>query len=117
MRRAKVLYRAYHKHPRVQCQGVACQCPAPARQRREVFPKRRVQPLNVRRIDHAVPLRPAPEGLHACWRACDNAAFSLDHTSPLVALDDLGNQDIKQSLENLRRNHYAPRRRRSLCVP
>ena len=24
---------------------------------------------------------------------------------------------FKQSLENLRRNHYAPRRRRSLCVP
>jgi hypothetical protein len=34
----------------VQRQGVACQRPATACQRREAFPERRVQPLHVRRI-------------------------------------------------------------------
>ena len=94
MRRAKVIDRAYHKHPCVQCQGVACQCPAPTRERREAFPKRRVEPLNVRRIDHPVPVRPTSEGLHTCRRALDHAAFSRDHTAPLIALDHLGDQDI-----------------------
>ena len=44
MRRAKVIHRAYHKHPLVQRQGVACQRPAAARQWREAFPERRVEP-------------------------------------------------------------------------
>ena len=78
----------------VQGQGVACQGPAPARQRCEAFPERRVQPLNVRCIDHAVSLRPTQEGLHACRRAIDNAAFGRDHMPPLVVFDDLGDQDM-----------------------
>src|SRR3989454_12830340 len=47
MRCAKVIHRAHHKHPFVQCQGVTCQRPAPTRQRREAFPERRVQPVTV----------------------------------------------------------------------
>src|SRR5262249_54085636 len=34
------------------------------------------------------------ERLDACRRAINNAAVGLDHPSPLVALDDLGDQDI-----------------------
>jgi hypothetical protein len=65
MRRAKIIDRTHHKHPFVQCQGVTYQCPAAACQRREALPERRVQPLNVRRIDDPVPLRPVSERLHA----------------------------------------------------
>lgn len=50
VRRTKVRDRAHQEHPLVQCQGLACQCTAPTRQRREAFPERRVQWLNVRRI-------------------------------------------------------------------
>ena len=40
------------------------------------------------------PLRPTQEGLHACRRAIDNAAFGRDHMPPLVVFDDLGDQDM-----------------------
>ena len=51
MRRAKVIDCAHHKHPLVERQGVACQRPATARQWSQAFAERRVQPLNVRRIE------------------------------------------------------------------
>src|SRR5262252_6462601 len=51
--------------------------------------------LNVRRINHAVPLRSASERLHACRCAIDTAAFGRDDTAPLVALDDLGDQHVR----------------------
>ena len=80
------------------CHAAASGCGAPAPGNGvpagQAFPERRVQPLDVRRIDHPVPLRPASERLHACRRAIDNAAFGLDHPPPLVALDDLGDQDM-----------------------
>jgi hypothetical protein len=94
MRRAKVIDRTHQEHPFVQRQGLAGQRPATTHQWREAFPERRVQSLNVRGIDHAVPLRPAAERLHACRRAIDNAAVGCDHPSPLVPLDNLGDQDI-----------------------
>jgi hypothetical protein len=94
MRCAQVIDSAHHEHPLVQRQGLTGQRPAPARQRREAFPKRGVQPLNVGRIDHAVPLRAASERLHTCWRASDNAALGLDDTPPLIAFDHLGDQDV-----------------------
>src|SRR6516164_4913161 len=94
MRRAKVIHRADQEHPLVQRQGIACQRPAPARQRGEAFSKRRVEPLNVCRIDYPVPLRSASERLYTCRRAIDHAAVGLDHTPPLVALDHLGDQDM-----------------------
>jgi hypothetical protein len=49
-------------HAVLQRQCAACQRPAPARQRSEAFPKRRVQPFNVGRIDHALSWRAAPQG-------------------------------------------------------
>ena len=90
----KIIDRTDQVHPVLQRQGLACQRPATARQRCEAFPKRCVEPLHVRCIDHPVPLRPASERLHACRRAIDNAAFSLDHSPPLVALDNLSDQDM-----------------------
>src|SRR5215813_9515705 len=80
VRRAKVIDRAHQEHALVQGQGLACQRPAPTRQRREAFPERRVQPLDVRRIDDAVALRAPSEHLDAGGRAVDNAAVSLDDT-------------------------------------
>jgi hypothetical protein len=56
VRRTKVIDRAHQEHPLVPCQGLACQRPAPTRQRREAFPERRVQPLDVRCIDAPVAL-------------------------------------------------------------
>src|SRR2546427_10852589 len=49
---------------------------------------------NVRRIDDAVALRTPPERLHACRCAIDKAGLGLDHPWSLVALDDLGDQDV-----------------------
>ena len=46
------------------------------------------------RIDDPAALRAPSECLDACRRAIHNAAFGLDHPSPLVALDDLGDQDM-----------------------
>jgi len=47
VRRTKVIDRAHHDHPLVQCQGLTGQRPAPTRQRREAFPERRVEPVTV----------------------------------------------------------------------
>jgi len=94
MRRAKILDCTHQEHPCVQGQGVTCQRPAAACQRCEALPECRVEPLNVRRIAHPIPLRSVSERLHACRRAIDQAAVGLDHTPPFVALDDWGDQDI-----------------------
>src|SRR6266478_5443059 len=63
-------------------------------QRGQTRTEGRVQSLDVRRIDDAVALRTPPERLHACRCAIDKAALGLDHTSPLGALDDLGDPDM-----------------------
>jgi len=68
MQRAKVRDCADQEHPRVQSQGLACQRLASTRQRREAFPKCRVEPLNVRGVDHPIALRAAAERLNACRR-------------------------------------------------
>src|SRR5262249_58755524 len=73
---------------------LACQCPAPARQRREAFPECRVQSLNVGCIDHSVPLRPASERLDACGCAINNAALRVNDATTLVAFDYLSDQDV-----------------------
>ena len=68
MRRAKVRDRAHQAHPLGQRQGGAGQRPAPARQWREAFPERRIQPLAIRGVDHPAALSMARR--HA-WRRCD----------------------------------------------
>src|SRR6266446_7623670 len=78
----------------LQRQRTARQRATTACQRGETRTAWGVQPLNGGRSDDAVALRAPSERLDACWRAIDNAPFGLDHPSPLVALDDLGAQDM-----------------------
>src|SRR4029453_14133837 len=94
MRRAKVIHRADQEHALVQRQGVACQCPAPPRRWRQAFPECRIQPFDICRVDHPIALRATPDRLHACRCAIHNAAFGRDQPSPLVTLDDLGDEDL-----------------------
>ncbi len=75
MRCANVRDRAHQAHPLVQRQGLACQPPATTRQRSEAFTERRVQPLDVRRIDDPVALRATSERFAACGRAIDKLAI------------------------------------------
>ena len=91
MRSTKVLHCAHQNIPRAGS-GVACQGPAPARQRCEAF-------LNVAfsRSMYAVLITPSPcdrrRRVSTRRRAIDNAAFGRDHMPPLVVFDDLGDQD------------------------
>src|SRR6266699_402554 len=94
MRGAEIIDRTDEIHAMLQRQRAARQRTPSACQRCQPLTKRRVQPLDVRGIDHAFPLRPASERLDACRRTIDNAAFGLDHPPPLVALDDLGDQNM-----------------------
>src|SRR5712691_8852768 len=71
-----------------------CQRPATARQGGQTLAKRRVEPLDVGGMDDPVTLRAASERLDARGPAIHEAAFDLRHAPPLVALDDLGNQDV-----------------------
>src|SRR5207253_8295307 len=86
--------RAYQEHPLVQRQGLACQCPATTRQGSETFPERRVEPFDIRRVDHPVALRATSERLDACRCAIDNTALRVDDATTLVAFDHLGDQDV-----------------------
>ena len=94
MRCTEIIDRPDQIHAMLQRQRAARQRPASACQRGQPLTERRVQPLDVGRIDHPVALRAAPERLDACRRAIHNAAFDLDHAPLLVALDDLGDADI-----------------------
>jgi len=104
-------------------------------QRGQPLPERRVQPLDVRRVDHPCPLCPTPERLHTRRRALHDAALDVDDTPLGVALHDLCDADIapgaqpgtpvgsrpdriaegltggvlKQHLENLKRKFEAER--------
>ncbi len=90
VRCAEVIARPDQLHALLQGQRAARERPASARQRRQTRTERRIQPLNIRRVDAPLTLCAPPERLDACRRAIENAAFGLDHPSPLVALDDLG---------------------------
>ena len=91
---AEIIDRTDEIHTMLQRQRAARQRATSACQRGQTLTECRVEPLDVGRIDDAVALRAPPERLDACRRAIDNAAFDLDHPSPLVALDDLGDQDM-----------------------
>src|SRR3977135_2897882 len=94
MWRAKIIDGTDEIHTVLQCQRTARQCTTPACQRGQTLTERGVEPLDVGRIDDPAALRAPSERLDACRRAINNAAFGLDHPSPLVALDDLGDQDM-----------------------
>ena len=56
VRRAEVVDRADQVHPMLQRQRTAGECPASPCQRGQALTKRGVEPLDVRRVDHPVPL-------------------------------------------------------------
>ena len=94
MRCAKIIDRTDQIHPMLQRQRAARQRPTAACQRGQTLTKRRVQPLDVRRVDHAVALRATPERLNACGRAIHDAALDVDDAPLGVALHDLGDADV-----------------------
>src|SRR5712692_9541371 len=94
VRCAEVIDRPDQIHALLQGQRAARERPASARHRRQTLTERRVQSLDVRRIDDPVALRAPSECLDACGRAIDNAAVGLDDATTLIAFDHLGDQDI-----------------------
>src|SRR6266849_4408778 len=94
MWRAKIIDCTNKIHAVLQRQRTARQRATSACQRGQTLTERGVEPLDVGRIDDPVALRAPSERLDACRRAIDNAAFGLDHPSPCVALEDLGDQDM-----------------------
>src|SRR4029450_3980581 len=66
--------------------------PAAARQRRQTFTERRMQPLAIRRVAAPLTWRAPPERLDACRRAIDHAACGLDPPPPPVGAGGLGAQ-------------------------
>ena len=78
----------------LQRKRAARQRTASAGQRRQPLPERRVEPLDIRRVDNAVALRATPERLDARWCAVNNTAFDVDDTPLGIALDDLGDADV-----------------------
>src|SRR2546425_2540955 len=91
---AEIIDRPDQIHTMLKCQRVARQRTPAACQRGQTRTEGSVQSFDVRRIDDAVALRTPPERLYACRCAIDKAALGLDHPSSLVALDDLGDQDM-----------------------
>ena len=94
MRRAEVIDGADQVHPMLQGQRAARQRPASARERRQVLAKCRVQPLDVRGVDHPSPLRATPEGLDTRGRAIHDAALDVDDAALCVALHDLRDAEV-----------------------
>src|SRR5215831_13485304 len=93
MRRAEVVDGADQVHAVPQRASLPRQRSAPAGQRRESLAKRRVEALNVGGIDHPVALRAVPQLLNPCGRTLDDAALDSDHSSLLIALDDLRKEE------------------------
>src|SRR5262250_2338991 len=73
---------------------MACQRATATRQRRQPLTERRIQALDIGRVDDAGALRALPQCLDARWRAIHNAALNVDHTALCVALDDLRDADV-----------------------
>ena len=94
MIRTEVVDRTDPIHAMLQSRCTARQCSAAPGQRRQSLTERRVQPLDVCRVDHPVALRAAPEGLDACGRTSNNPALHLDNPPLHIALDDLRDADI-----------------------
>jgi hypothetical protein len=54
----------------------------------------RVEPLDVRRVDHPIAVRATPEPLNACGYAINDAAFDGNNASLDVALDDRRDAEV-----------------------
>src|SRR4029077_19461409 len=87
MRCGEIIDRPDEIHAMLQRQGAARQRTPAACQRGQPCTEGGVEPLNVGRIDHPVPLRPASKRLHPCRCAIDHTAFRVDHSPALVAFD------------------------------
>lgn len=89
VRRAAVVDRTDHVYAMLQRQRAPRQGPPAPRQRGQAFAACRVEPLEVRGVDHPIPLRTAPERLDTRGRAIHDAALDVDNAALGVALADL----------------------------
>ena len=94
VRCAEVIDGADQIHPVLQGQWSACQRPAAARQHCQALPERRVQPFDVGRVDHPLPLRPAQERRHACSCTGDDPMLDGNDMPLRIALHDLGDEEV-----------------------
>jgi hypothetical protein len=94
MRSAEIIDRPDQIQAMLQRQRAARQRPTSTGQGGQPLTKRRVEPLDVRCVDHAVTLCPTSESLHTCGRAIHDAMFD-GHDAPLgLALHDLCDADM-----------------------
>src|SRR2546427_6302183 len=84
MRRAEVIDGADQVHPLLQGQRAARQRPASACQRRQALTERRIEPLDICRVDDPITLRAPPERLDACRRRSEEHTSELQSQSNLV---------------------------------
>ena len=75
VRYAEVIHRPDQRHPVLPGQCVTHQRPASTGQWGQALPEWRVQPRDVRRVDHPGALQAAPERLDACRCAIHKVAF------------------------------------------
>ena len=94
VRCAEIIDGADQVHPVLQGQRTACQRPAAARQHCQALPERRVEPFDVGRVDHPLPLRPAQERRHACRCTGNDPMLDSDDTPLRIALHDLGDEEV-----------------------
>ena len=94
MWRAKIIDGTDEIHPVLQRLRPARQCTTAACQGGQTLTERGIEPFDVGRIDDPVALRAPSDRLDACRRAINNAAFGFDHSPSLIALHDLGDQDV-----------------------
>jgi len=94
MGRAKIVDCADEIHPMLQRQRAARERATPACQRGQTLTKRRVQPFDVRRVNHPVALCPTSERLNTRGCAIHDTTFNVDDAPLGVALHDLGDADM-----------------------
>ena len=92
--RAKVVDGANQIHPMLPRQCVARQRSASTVEGGQALAECRVEPLDVRRVDHPIAVRATPEPLNACGYAINDAAFDGNNASLDVALDDLRDAEV-----------------------
>src|SRR5215831_4846941 len=94
MWRAEIIDCSYQIPAMLQCHCAARQRTSSTGQGGQPLTKCRIEPLDVRRVDHARALGPTSERLHACGGAIYDAAFDV-HDAPLgIAVHDLRDVDM-----------------------
>lgn len=96
---AKVIERSHQVHAHFQRPTLPRQ-PAPSpHQRSQALPKGRIQSFDEGRVDHAATLRAGQHLLDVGLRAFVNAAVNPDHTSLLILLDRLRDENFLPGLQ------------------